>query len=945
LNFSIELGKRCDLSMNVLLSALAVTLAAAISAAAQTPLVDSSATPPVATTLVSDSSALASMSSTGPLTDSVITTRSVGDSARKSEFAIPADSASSTGSVAPLFSQADSSLRLVDSASLRGVRRMETTVVRGKLRGKLLGRKERKDADNRKDVISQESIQEHPDPDVADALQRAPGVTLQRSHGEGHMVQIRGSEPRLSTVTLNGQKMTSTSGETHAASLDVIPVDQLAEIEVAKVLMPEMDGDAIGGTVNLVTQTAQDTQLVVKGLFAGGYNPLAGRPLWQGSGAISRRFLSDGALGVYLGGSYYRNHTRSDVIEIEWDTMPGNRDVIWNLDLRKYERARERNGFSGRLDWRTKRGDVMFLTGSWNRMKEDYTRERLTIHREGAPQRDPTRPDSFMTDDALKYSRQAKRQGKDESVTQGTAGASSRLGAALVDLAFTGSSSRGSQAPSLSAVFSPIHQMGSYIDPSNPDLPRFSSFYYPRPVAIDPRFGQSSEYRLSQILSVWKDTHEDDLHGRIDARMSLGPDSAVQIKTGGKWGWSRKRQNVASLSFQPAAGTSAPSLSEFVRSDSASGFHEGRYVLGPMPDLESVASWLDTTTMPMDSSSSSDQHIQNDPQNYSLEKHHVAGYVQVKWKDGDISAVGGLRAERFEVVSTGNVIESQANQTWSGTTQAVSERTFGFLLPMVSMRWAPVPALVARASYTRSFALPDAMDLLPTSQVDLLDLTSHVGNPNLEPTLADAIEVDLEWYRNPRGLASVGVFAKRLTDYIFPSVWGKWDNLRKAPFTYFSKVNGDEAFLSGIELEAQQPFDFLPGFLSGFGFEGNYTWTHSVTTLPGRTHESTLPGQSDHVANLGLRYDLKGFSTVVAWNWQSPFLFQVGNAAQNDTWVDHHRRLDVSMSQRFGKGVMVYGRIANLFTAPYRLYMGDTRHPTQIENPAWSMESGLRVSL
>lgn len=918
--------------MKFLRSALAIAIAAAVSTAAQVPSIDSTEAASVRDSAVREPSTAppSEPSPAGsPSTDPVAGGQAAQDSAHADRVEPPPEPSASP----------------VDTNSLRGLRHMEATVVRGQLRGKLLGRKERKDADIRKDVISQESILEHPDPDVADALQRSPGVTLQRNHGEGHMVQIRGSEPRLSTVTLNGQKMTSTSGDTRAASLDVIPIDQLAEIEVAKVLMPEMDGDAIGGTVNLVTQAAQDTHLVAKALVAGGYQSVADRPLWQGSLALSKRYLENGALGVYVGGSYFRNHTRSDMIGIEWDTMPGYRDVVWNLDLRRYLRTRERSGLSGRVDWRSPEGSVWFLTGSWNRLREDQVRERLTIDREGAPQRDPAHPDSFMTDDALKYSRQAKEQSREESVVQSTLGGSSRLGAAVVDLSVTGSRARGSQSPSLQAVFSPQHQMGSYIDPSDPDLPRFSSFYYPRPVATDPRFGQSSEYRLGQLLSTWKENGEDDVHGRIDVRVPVLPDSSLQIKVGGKWGWSRKNQEVSSSSVQPASGTAAVLLSSLLSPDSASGFHEGNYQLGPMPDLDAVKRWLSATAIPLDSTSTSDQHIQNDPQNYSLEQRHFAGYAQGRWKDGDLSAVGGIRAERFEVVSTGNVIESQADQTWSSTVQAVSDRTFDFLLPMVSVRWAPDPSIVARASYARSFALPDAKDLLPTSQVDLLDLTSHVGNPDLEPTLADAVELDVEWYRNPRGFASAGVFAKRLTDYIFPSVRGKWDDIRKAPFTYFSKVNGDEAFLAGIELEAQRPFDFLPGMLAGFGIEGNYTWTRSATTLPGRTEEISLPGQSDHVANLGLRYDWKGFSTVVAWNWQSPFLFQVGNSTRADTWVDDHRRMDVSISQRFGRGVMVYGRIGNLFASPYRLYTGDTDHPTQIENPAWSVESGLRLSL
>jgi len=860
----------------------------------------------------------------------------------------PADSGSVPGMDLPLPGEgavAPTAEPPIDPASIAGARDLGTTVVRAAARGKLLGRKERRDADHRKDVITQESILEHPDPDVADALQRAPGVSLQRDHGEGHMVQIRGSEPRLSTVTLNGQKMTSTTGDSRAASLDVVPVDQLAEIEVAKVLMPEMDGDAIGGTVNLVTQGARDTQLVAKGLLASGYDELSGRPKWQGSVALSRRILEDGALGLYVGGSHFANRTRSDVVAIEWDTIPGNREVIWNLDLRRYRRSKERTGLSGRVDWKARDGAILFLTANWNRLREDYLRERLTIHREGAPQRDPSHPDSFMTDDALKYSRQAKEQGREESVVQTTVGGAKRVGGVLLDLSATGSRSRGTQDPSFLAVFSPIHQMGSYIEASNPYHPTFSSFYYPRPVAIDPRFGQSSEYVLSQILSTWKHSGEDDLHGRFDARFAPASDSDLQFKTGGKWGWSRKFQNVGSTSFRPAKGSAAPSLSAMASDDSASGFHDDRYVLGPMPDLESVRSWLSTSTIPMDSSSTSDQHIQNDPQNYSLVQNHLAGYGQGRWKAGDLVVVGGLRAERFEIASTGNVIESQADQTWSNTVEKTADRTFLFLLPMVSARWSPVAALVARASYTRSFALPDAMDLLPTSQTDLLDLTSHVGNPDLDATLADAVELDLEWYRAPRGFASAGVFGKRLTDYIFPSVWGKWDDLRKAPFTYYGKVNGDEAFLTGLELEAQQPFDFLPGWSSGFGIEGNYTWTNSVTTLPGRTGESTLPGQSDHVANLGLRFDRWGFSTVVAWNWQSAFLYQVGASPMSDTWVDGHRRMDVSASQRLGRHALLYGRLANLYAAPYRFHMGDRSHPTQIENPSWSVESGLRLSL
>ncbi len=828
--------------------------------------------------------------------------------------------------------------------TLRNLRRLGTTVVHGQLRGKLKAQNERKEADNRKDVLSIEAIQEHPDPDVADALARAPGVTLQQSQGEGHYVQIRGSEPRLSTVTINGQKMTTSSGDTRAVDLSVIPVDQLSEIEVTKVLMPEMDGDAIGGTVNLVTPGALDTHMVLKALLAGGENALSNKPLWQGSVALSRRFLQNGALGVYLGGSWFRNETRTDDMEMTWDTTQGNRGVIWNLEQREYHDKKERVGASGRLDWRTPGGSIAYLTGNWSQTDNFQLRDRFTITREGTTQIPPS-IDSF-NGDGVKYVREVRQQDRVETVSQATLGGNTQAGPVLFDLSGTGSSSSMHQEPNFQVDFGQKSQMTSYIDPSNPDAPTFYAFK--SPAGIDPRSNQGTNYWIhgGGVQTLAKEGEENDLHGRADARLSLGEDSSWEIRAGGKWGWNHKDQVVSGGSIANKS-TKPPSLylNQVLSSDSGVGFYDGHYTIGPLPDVNAVKAWLAANGYKLDTAASSNDHVQNDPLDYSVVEHHWAGYAETKWHLGDFSAVGGLRLERYDVASTGNDVVSQVDESWSYTVPVTVERTFDFFLPMVSARWSPIPELVVRASYTRSFSLPDAMDLLPTTQVDLLDLTEKVGNPDLKATLADAVELDLEWYRKPRGVASIGIFGKRLTDYVFPVVWEQWDNIRKAGFTFYSKANGRVAYVGGVELDAQQTFTFLPSFLSGFGMEGNYTWTHSSTTLPGRTVESTLPGQAEHSGNLGLRFDFHGFSAVLAGNVQSAFLFQISDAADKDTWVDWHKRLDASISQRFGHGLLVYLQAANLTNSPYRLYMGDTNHPTQIEYSGRTYEGGLRISL
>ena len=193
---------------------------------------------------------------------------------------------------------ADSVHRLQDST----VKVVKTVVIQGKS-GQALAQSKQQNSDNLKNVIDAELIAKLPDQTTADALQRVPGLSVQRDNGEGTYVMIRGTEPRLSTVTVNGQSMAGTDADTRAIGLNIIPSDQLAEIEVAKVLMPEMDANAIGGTVNLITSTAKDSVLRIKANFTPGYMQMSGKPIWEGSLSGGKRFFNN-ALGIFAGGSY-----------------------------------------------------------------------------------------------------------------------------------------------------------------------------------------------------------------------------------------------------------------------------------------------------------------------------------------------------------------------------------------------------------------------------------------------------------------------------------------------------------------------------------------------------------------------------------------------------------------------------------------------------------------
>jgi hypothetical protein len=117
-------------------------------------------------------------------------------------------------------------------------------------------------SENILNVMTNDQIMSLPNADVADALGRLLGVTLERDEGEGKYVQIRGTEPRLSNTTIDGVLVPSPESTVNQVKLDTIPADLVESVEINKTLSANQDGDAIGGSVNLVTKTAGETPTI-----------------------------------------------------------------------------------------------------------------------------------------------------------------------------------------------------------------------------------------------------------------------------------------------------------------------------------------------------------------------------------------------------------------------------------------------------------------------------------------------------------------------------------------------------------------------------------------------------------------------------------------------------------------------------------------------------------
>ena len=155
---------------------------------------------------------------------------------------------------------------------------MEAVNVSGLAQGQVKALNQQRSAGNIKNIVSSDMIEQFPDQNVADAIQRLPGVALETDHGEGRYVQIRGAEAQLNTTTLNGIRIPSPEDTERKVSLDVIPSFLLGGIELAKAITPDMDADAIGGAVNLITKNAFDYDGRTMSLkVAGGQRPMRGK--------------------------------------------------------------------------------------------------------------------------------------------------------------------------------------------------------------------------------------------------------------------------------------------------------------------------------------------------------------------------------------------------------------------------------------------------------------------------------------------------------------------------------------------------------------------------------------------------------------------------------------------------------------------------------------------
>lgn len=787
------------------------------------------------------------------------------------------------------------------------------------LQGQARALNQQKESINIQNIVSADQIGRFPDPNSAEAAQRIPGITIERDQGEGRYVQVRGTEARLNSMMLNGERVPSPEGDVRAAALDVIPADLLESIEVSKALTADMDADSIGGSVNLISKGTPEKLRV--SLTAGlGYNRISKGGIQNFNGTIGRRFANNKA-GFLFSGSYLNTDRGSENFEVAYDG--GDLD---ELELRDYTINRKRYGFNPVFDYRFSSTSEIYIRGIFNQFEDQEFRRRVRYRLGNG-----------------RIERELKDRFEAQNISQFSAGGRHLLGNVFqLDYKFSYGYAEEDEPDALNTTF---EQRSVNFAPNV------------TPTSIDPDNIQANPLNENIAASRFTDvergnnfTSEKDFNASVNGLMPLSSSAgfAGVLKFGLKNRYKKKLRDNETTIFEFGDSALRPLLNTVLdQSFNQNSLLNGRYpnFNGSFVDPTRARGFLTATGI------SSELDREADTENFRARENVAALYFMGELHFGErFLLVPGLRFERTSGRYSGFNVLFDDGGDYLSTIESTNENTYNHFFPSLHARFKIGKGANVRAAYTRTLARPNYRDLTPFQLILEEDLEIERGNPRLVPTTSDNFDIMAEQYLGSVGVVSGGFFYKRLNKYIYPfrfeedrTVSGNLET-----FDVLQPQNGEKANLYGFELAFQNRFSFLPKPLDGFGIYANYTYVNSDTLLPGDSpgapgRKSILPGQAKNVANFAVSYEKFGFSGRGSLHYRDLFLSAVGDSPTSDVFVDKHLQFDISASQRITKNLRVFAEVINLNNRPLRVYEGSRDRPIQEEYYRWWATFGVKL--
>lgn len=810
-------------------------------------------------------------------------------------------------------------LKVLNIALSAREQNLNNVVITGYTQGQAKALNQQKNADNIKNIIAADQIGRFPDPNAAEALQRVPGVNIERDQGEGRYVSVRGLAPQFTNTSVNGEQIPSPEADVRFVALDAIPSDQLASIEVSKALTPDMDGDAIGGSINLITRTAQSRKAAVSGSFGGGYNNLMGKANLQGQLQYGQRFGKDEKFGLLLNGNYYHNELGSDNFE---------RAIEDNeLELRDYSLVRTRLGLSSSLDYKFNNHHEIYFKGLYSRFTDREQRRRY-VFKPGDDEIEKLMKDRFES----------------QSIISLNAGAKHTFKGFFLD--YEAQYSYGEQDTPYDNEASFVAGISSTLDFSNSKYPKFEAADYTN----------NSRYEFDEIGYGKTKAKDENLTAKFNVGIPyrIGENDGL-IKFGAKVRSKEKTYVIQQNTFENLGGV--PNLDQFEGKSPKDEFFKGRYDLGTPMGINKLITYFNANPGQFELQVE-DKAIDQALEAFTAKEDVVAGYLMARQQFKKLMVLGGVRYERTKVSYQSNDVVIAENGDLEAIVPVTGQRNYDFVLPQLHFKYELTPLSNIRAAMTWSYARPNFSEIIPAQEINREDGVASAGNPALQPVSAINYDLMYEHYFGSVGILSAGVFHKQLDDFIYRRILFNTNYpLIGSPLATGIDVtqaqNGNKAKVSGIELAFQRRLNFIP-LLKDFSIYLNYTYTQSKAKIQSRTagaansnetEEIRLPGQSENVGNASLAYEGKRFSLRASLNFNGSFLSEVGGTKEADIFVKKRMQFDASGSINITNRIRFFGELLNINNQPLEVYQGNRTQTIQREFYSFWSRFGIKFNL
>ncbi|MFV0521508.1 MAG: TonB-dependent receptor [Mangrovibacterium sp.] len=808
---------------------------------------------------------------------------------------------------------------------------LDEVVVNGGLQGQSKALNQQKNNVNVSNIISADQVGRFPDQNVGDALKRIPGINVQYDQGEARFGNIRGTSPEYNSVTIDGDRIPSAEAETRSVQLDLIPSDMVQTIEVNKVVTSDMDADAIGGSINMITKSNPYGRRI-SGTVAGSYGFFSGIPTINGGLLYADRFFNN-KLGITLSGTIQNSQLGSDNIEAEWTKNDDGNIIMNEFQVRTYQVQRLRQSYSANFDYEINANHKLEASVVYNH-RNDWENRFRTQYKD----LDDAGNSSIIRETKGGTNKNARLE--DQRIQHYALKGEHHIGALNID--WKASYSKASEdRPNERYISHSYKNLVINQDISNTEKPQVI-------ISDSDAADLNSNWNLKGITEEHQYTDEIDKSFRINLELPLSKDGKSSVlKFGGKYKMKNKYRGNNYYSYEPVDESKFNTEAmNFLSNKTKNNFLAGNYKAGHYIN----SSFLGNLQLNNSNEFNKEQVLEELANNFDASENVAAGYIRFDQSFKKLHLVFGIRAENTYVNYSGYelIIDEEGNTSDLKKTETQNNNYIN-ILPSLMAKYNFSPNTQVKFGWTNTIARPRYFDLVPYVNINREDNELSIGNPDLKATTSMNFDLMIEHYYANIGMVSAGLFYKDIKDFIVKQRKDNYEYMGNTWEQFTQAINAGNASLWGIETAFQRQLDFLPGFLKQFGIYANYTYTKSAVSnfqIEGRANEDlSLTGTPKHNVNASLAYEGKKLSARLSYNFASAFIEEYGDDAFEDRYYNSVSYLDFNTSYNFNKKFTIFAEVNNILNTPLSYYQGNKKYMMQAEYYNVRCNLGLKFNL